>query len=74
MLKEQNISDYKKIDEKLSSLLEDMEAILKLSKKGLSVSNKLRAIEGYYGNNKYLEQLDKIDEKLKNIKLLIILS
>ncbi|EJZ44360.1 hypothetical protein HMPREF9630_02074 [Peptoanaerobacter stomatis] len=69
LLKEQNISDYKKIDEKLSSLLEDMEAILKLSKKGLSVSNKLRAIEGYYGNNKYLEQLDKIDEKLKKYKI-----
>ncbi|EJU19571.1 PF01973 family protein [Peptoanaerobacter stomatis] len=69
LLKEQGISDYDKIDKKFSLLLEDMEAILKLSKKGLSVSNKLRAIEGYYGNNKYLEQLDKIDEKLKKYKI-----
>ena len=55
LLKEKNISDYEKIDKKFSSLLQDMEAILKLSKKGLNISNKLRAIEEYYGNNKYLE-------------------
>jgi hypothetical protein len=69
LLKEKNISDYEKIDKKFSSLLQDMEAILKLSKKGLNISNKLRAIEEYYGNNKYLEQLDKIDEKLKKYKI-----